>query len=208
MKKLSIMLLSLILLLVFTGCSSNEEQNATENKDTESTKTKTNTNTTQTVTNEPTEPTHEDLCYFCNMKIYTKNEELGSSTAQAIKEDGTHVFFDDSGCLLNAARKYEEEYTKEWVRDYTTSEWIEADKAVVVKADVATPMKYGYLFFIDEESANNYIEENKTNGVITDWTAIDTESEKRYKAKMEKMKMESEEMDMDSKENMDDDTNI
>ena len=117
------MLLSLILLFVFTGCSSNEEQIATENKDHQATKTEsnTNTNTTQTVTNEPIEPTEEDLCYFCKMKVYTKNEEMGFSTAQAIKEDGTHVFFDDSGCLLNAARKYEEKYTKEWVRDYKTS---------------------------------------------------------------------------------------
>ena len=46
------------------------------------------------------------------MKIYTKDEEMGASTAQAIKADGTHVFFDDSGCLLNAARKYNEELQK------------------------------------------------------------------------------------------------
>ena len=87
-------------------------------------------------------------------------------------------------------------------------DWIEADKAVVVKADVATPMKYGYVFFADKESANEYMKENDTNGVITDWTAIDTESEKRYKAKMEKMKMNSEEMDMDSEDTMNNDKEI
>ena len=46
------------------------------------------------------------------MKIYTKDEEMGASTAQAIKADGTHVFFDDSGCISNAAKKYNEEYHK------------------------------------------------------------------------------------------------
>lgn len=193
------MLLSLILLFVFTGCSSNEEQSATENKDNQATKTetKTNTNTTQTVTNEPTEPAKDEHCYFCNMKVYTKNEEMGFSTAQAIKEDGTHVFFDDAGCMFNASRKYDEQYSKKWVRDYETLEWIEADKAVVVKANVTTPMKYGYIFFADKESANKYIKENDTNGVITDMTAIDTEAGERYKAKMEKMKM-----NMNSEENM------
>lgn len=195
------MLLSLILLFVFTGCS-NEEQSATENKDNQATKTETNTNTTQTVTNEPTEPSEDEHCYFCNMKVYTKNEELGFSTAQAIKEDGTHVFFDDAGCMFNASRKFEEEYSKEWVRDYETLEWIEADQAVVVKANIATPMKYGYIFFANEESANKYIKENDTNGVITDMKAIDTEAEKRYKAKMERMKMNSEDMDTDSEDTM------
>ena len=90
--------------------------------------------------------------------------------------------------------------TKKWVRDYETSEWVEADKAVVVKADVTTPMKYGYIFFASNESANKYIKENKTNGVISDWTAIDTEAAKRYKMKMQKeadMKM-----NMDSQDTM------
>ncbi len=195
MKKLSIMLLSLLLLITFTGCNSEKDQSITQNKDTQSTETKTNTKADQTATNEPIEPTHDDHCYFCNMKIYTKDEAMGTSTGQAIKADGTHVFFDDSGCLLNAARKYDEEYTKKWVRDYVTSEWVETDKAIVVKADVPTPMKYGYTFFADNESANKYLTENKTNGVISDWTAIETEAAKRYKMRMQK--------EADMKKNMD-----
>lgn len=186
MKKLSVMLLSMLLLFVFTGCSSDNEQNTAKNKETQTTDTKTNTNTKQIATNKPIEPTHEDVCYFCNMKIYTKNEEMGASTAQAIKADGTHVFFDDSGCMTNAEKKYNEKFTKKWVRDYVTSDWIEADKAVVVKADVATPMKYGYAFFADEESANKYMNENNTNGAISNWTAINTEAAKRYQMRMKK----------------------
>ena len=113
------------------------------------------------------------------MKIYTEEEDMGVFTAQAVKEDGTHVYFDDSGCLLNAQRKFNEEFANEWVRDYTTKEWVEAEKAVVVKADVQTPMKYGYAFFKDEDSANKYISENQTNGVVSSWDPIDQESAKR-----------------------------
>lgn len=195
MKKLSIMILSMILLFVFTGCSSEKDQGTTQNKDTQSTETKTNTKADQTATNEPIEPTHDDHCYFCNMKIYTKDEEMGASTAQAIKADGTHVFFDDSGCITNAEKKYNEKFTKKWVRDYETKEWVEADKAVVVKANVTTPMKYNYIFFANKENANKYIKENKTNGVITDWTPINTEAAKRYKMRMQK--------EADMKKNMD-----
>ena len=194
MKKLSMLFLSTLLIFLFAGCST-EEQSVSKNKDSQTTKT--SSDSKEAVSNEPIEPTAEDVCYFCNMKIYTKNEGMGTSTAQAIKKDGTHVFFDDSGCLLNASRKYNEKYTKKWVRDYVTSNWIEADKAVVVKADVATPMKYGYVFFANEKSANTYIHKNKTNGAISDWTAIDTEAKKRYKAKMQK------EADMNTRKIMD-----
>lgn len=183
MKKLSMVLLSMLLLFVFAGCSADNEKNTTTEKETQ---TKTPKDT-ETVSNEPIEPTSKDLCYFCNMKIYTKEEDMGFSTAQAIKQDGTHVFFDDAGCMLNASRKYKEEYSKKWVRDYQTLDWVEADKATIVKANVTTPMKYGYLFFANKEGANKYIKENpKTNGVISDWNAIDTEAVKRFKMKMQK----------------------
>lgn len=201
------MLLSLILLLVFSGCSSEKDQSTTENKDTQSTETtkKTTTETKQTATNEPTEPTKDDKCYFCNMKIYTKDEEMGASTAQAIKADGTHVFFDDSGCITNAEKKYNEKFTKKWVRDYVSKEWVETDKAVVVKADVTTPMKYNYIFFANEENANKYIKDNKTNGVITDWAPINTEAAKRYEMRMQK---DAQMKNMDSKESMDNSKNM
>jgi uncharacterized lipoprotein len=198
MKKFSLAVLSLLFILLFAGCG-NEEKAGTEKNDngaktTETAKTepatvKEETNKKQKDASEPQEPTAEDLCYFCNMKIYTEDEEMGVFTAQAVKEDGTHVYLDDSGCLLNAERKFNEDFTSSWVRDYNTNEWIDAESAVVVKADVQTPMKYGYAFFKDEESANKYISENQTNGVISSWKDIDTEAEKRY---MKKMQMQAE----------------
>jgi len=198
MKKLLLSFLSVFLILLFTGCGT-EEKAGNEQKETKTTETaKKESAAEKEVTNKehdhdhgaaPVEPTEDDLCYFCNMKIYTKDEEMGVFTAQAVKEDGTHVFLDDSGCLLNAERKFNEEFTSSWVRDYNTKEWIDAKNAVVVKADIQTPMKYGYAFFKDEESANKYINENQTNGAISSWEDIDMEAEKRY---MKKMQMQAE----------------
>lgn len=192
MKRLSIMLLSLLVLFAFTGCNANQQTTPEKKQQNQTT-------TTKKVTNNPTEPTADDKCYFCDMKIYTKGEKMGTATVQAIKKDGTHVFFDDSGCLLNAERKYKEKYTIQWVRDYVTSDWVKKDKAVVVRANVMTPMKYNYIFFADKASADKYIKENK-NAVISSWDAIDQEAAKRYKARM--MKMKNGNMNMDSKTSM------
>ncbi|WP_071393998.1 nitrous oxide reductase accessory protein NosL [Bacillus tuaregi] len=214
MKKFTLILLSLLLIFVFAGCNAEEQESKTEDKGKESATTETaTTETTGTNENEdqkhnhdheynPEEPTAEDVCHFCNMKIYTEDEEMGVFTAQAVKEDGTHVYFDDSGCLLNAQRKFNEEYVKEWVRDFNTNEWIEADSAVVVKADVQTPMKYGYAFFKDEEGAKPYLENAALNAALANWDEIDQEAETRYQKKMQK-EAEMKNGSMDNQESMD-----
>ena len=48
------------------------------------------------------EPTKDTVCEMCNMKVYTKDEEMGVFSAQAVKADGSTAFYDDIGCLLNA----------------------------------------------------------------------------------------------------------
>ncbi|MBB6445372.1 nitrous oxide reductase accessory protein NosL [Bacillus benzoevorans] len=193
MKKFSFAVLFLLFILLFAGCGTEEKANiekkGNDAKTTETAKTEPAEKEKTNKAAKPQEPTAEDLCYFCNMKIYTEDEEMGVFTAQAVKEDGTHVYLDDSGCLLNAERKFNENFTSSWVRDYNTKEWIDAESAVVVKADVQTPMKYGYAFFKDKESANKYMSENQTNGVLSSWKDIDTEAEKRY---MKKMQMQAE----------------
>ncbi|WP_338448918.1 hypothetical protein R4Z09_22265 [Niallia oryzisoli] len=136
------------------------------------------------------------------MKIYTKDEEIGVFTAQAIKEDGTHVYFGDSGCLLNAEIKFNEKFVKEWLRDFTTTEWIEAGSAVVVKADVQTTMKYGYAFFKDQEGAKPYLEDPALNAEVSSWDPIDQEAEKRYQAKMQKEAEMESNGTMENQENM------
>lgn len=45
------------------------------------------------------EPTEETVCAMCNMKVYTKDHEMGVFSAQAIKADGSIAFYDDIGCL-------------------------------------------------------------------------------------------------------------
>lgn len=212
MKKLTVMFLSLLLIFVFAGCHAKEQQLKSENKGNETAVTK-KAATEKTATNESSEQKHEtaanpeelkaeDLCYFCNMKIYTKDEEMGVYTAQAIKEDGTHVYFDDSGCMLNAQRKYNEKFVKQWVRDFNTTKWIEANSAVVVKADVQSPMKYGYAFFKDQEAAKPYLENPALNAVVSSWDPIDQEAEKRYQAKMQKEAEMKSNGTMENQENM------
>ena len=150
----------------------------------------------------PHEPGEDDVCAFCNMKVYTEADPMGVFTAQAKTADGEYVFFDDSGCLLNSPRRDGTEYEEKWVRDYVTSEWIDADQAIPVKADIKTPMKYGYAFFMDKDSAEKFIDENgDKHAELASWEQIDQISNERY---MKKMKMqEGSDSDSMNKENDD-----
>ena len=65
------------------------------------------------------EPAEDTVCLMCNMKVYTKDHEQGVFSAQAIREDGSAVFYDDIGCLLNDEYVNEVENQK-FVRDYAT----------------------------------------------------------------------------------------
>lgn len=135
---------------------------------------------------EPTEPTEETLCAFCNMKVYTKDNEMGVFTAQGVTEKGEHLHFDDSGCLLNYERKTNEKLTEKWVRNYITSEWVEADSSIPVYSDIETPMKYGYSFFDSEKCAQAFVQENgNLNSSITDWETIDGVAKERFEKKMQ-----------------------
>lgn len=137
----------------------------------------------------PKEPTVADECAFCQMVVYGESDEMGAFTAQAINEDGDHLFFDDSGCLPNMERKLKKEFSVTWVRDYTTMEWIEIKDAVVVKGDFQTPMKYGYVFFKDDVEAELFIKNNADkNAVISSWEEVDSEAYRRYLKKMESEK--------------------
>lgn len=134
----------------------------------------------------PNEPTDADVCAFCNMVVYKNDHEMGKYTAQAINAKGEHLFFDDSGCLLNMERKSEEIFNNKWVRDHYTGEWIAIEESFVVHGDFETPMKYGYVFFKDEAEANQFIEENKEkNAVLSSWDEIDHVAHERYMKKME-----------------------
>ena len=177
MKKFSILLLSLFLLLAMAAC--NNEKSTNED-------TATKEDSEQVQVSGPIEPTEDSKCAGCQMKIYSKDEEMGQFTAQALTEDGENLFFDDSGCLLNAPRKTGETYAKTWVRDYYTLDWIETEDALAVHSDIATPMKMGNSFFTNQEDVDIFISENADlNPTVVTWDDIDAVAYERYQKKMQ-----------------------
>ena len=128
------------------------------------------------------EPTEETVCAMCNMKVYTKDHEMGVFSAQAIKADGSIVFYDDIGCLLNAEFA-NVEVNEKFVRDYNTLNWFNVEQAYIVKTTLKSPMNWGYIFFKYEDDANKYIAENE-GSELTSYTKVRQEALERRKAKM------------------------
>ena len=134
------------------------------------------------------EPAEDTICEMCNMKVYTKDHELGVFSAQAIKADGSIAFYDDIGCLLNAEVAHNEENDK-YVRDYNTLEWALVDDVTIVKTEIKSPMNWGYIYFIKKEDADKYIAENPTAHVEELQTIKDAALKRREK----KLKKKAEE---------------
>lgn len=130
------------------------------------------------------EPTEETVCEMCNMKVYTKDDELGVFSAQAIKEDGSVAFYDDIGCLLNAELAHNETNQK-FVRDYNTLEWALVDDVVIVKTELKSPMNWGYIYFVKQDDADAYIEENPT-AFVEELQKIKEDAKQRREEKMKK----------------------
>lgn len=202
MKKLLAIMMTFFILTIISACGDKAAENKDEQAEGMTVATEEKHDESDHAAG-PHEPGEEDVCAFCNMKVYSKADPMGVFTAKAKTKDGEYVFFDDSGCLLNYQRKDEVEYEDKWVRDYVTSEWIGADSAVPVKAEIKTPMKYGYAFFSDKESAENFISDNgEKNPELASWQQIDQISNERY---MKKMKMNGGSMDKKEDGNMDKD---
>ncbi|MGM9950719.1 MAG: nitrous oxide reductase accessory protein NosL [Lysinibacillus sp.] len=127
------------------------------------------------------EPTEDTICLMCDMKVYTKDHEQGVFSAQAIREDGKVVFYDDIGCLLNDEYVNEVQNDK-FVRDYATLNWFNVDDAIVVKTDLKSPMNWGYIFFKYQEDADAYMKEHP-EAAITPLEQIRNEAIERYKKK-------------------------
>jgi hypothetical protein len=189
-KKLSLLILTLLMMAVISACGTDKAQENNSSADHSKTEETTASNTdSHDHSTDPIEPSADDVCVFCNMQVYGKDHEMGAFTAQALTADGENIFFDDSGCILNYSRLEDSaELEKVWVRDLNSKEWIEKDQSIVVKSDIMTPMKYGYSFFADQASADKFIEENKDkNAVASSWAEIDHVSHERFKKKMENM---------------------
>lgn len=128
------------------------------------------------------EPTEDTVCEMCNMKVYTKDHEMGVFSAQAIKADGSIAFYDDIGCLLNAEFAHEE-VNEKFVRDYNTLNWFNVEEAYIVKTELKSPMNWGYIFFKYEDDANEYIEKNE-GASLTSYTEVRQQALERRKAKL------------------------
>lgn len=127
------------------------------------------------------EPTEDSTCNMCNMKVYMKNTDMGIFTSQAVREDGSVVFYDDIGCLLNDEYVNKEENEK-FVRDYVTLNWFNVEDAKIVKTDLKSPMNWGYIFFKYQEDADAYMNEHKT-AAITPLDQVRHEGIERHKKK-------------------------
>jgi copper chaperone NosL len=201
-KRLLAIMMTFFLLIIISACGDKAAENKEEQAEEKTVFTEEKHDESDHAAG-PHEPGEDDVCAFCNMKVYSKADPMGVFTAQAKTKDGEYVFFDDSGCLLNYQRRDEVEYEEKWVRDYVTSEWIDADSAVPVKAEIKTPMKYGYAFFKDKESAEKFMSDNgEKNPELAAWEQIDHISNEQY---MKKMKMTGGSMDKKEDGNMDED---
>ena len=194
MKKFAHLFVATGIVLALAACG-DEEQASKEQETTEQVEVEESTSTivkqeevASLVDPRLQEPTEDTICEMCNMKVYTKEHEMGVFSAQAIKEDGSIAFYDDIGCLLNAEVANNEKNDK-YVRDYNTLEWALVDDVTIVKTEIKSPMNWGYIYFVNKEDADKYIAENPTAHV----EELQTIKDAALKRREEKMKKKAEE---------------
>lgn len=180
MKKV---LLAASLTLALAACGTDEAQTNELTNENEATQqvNETTAGAEEVVDARLTEPTENTECFMCNMKVYMKDHEMGVFAAQAIREDGSVVFYDDIGCLLNDEYVNQIENEK-YVRDFNKLNWLNVEEAYIVKTDLKSPMNWGYIFFKNEEDANAYVEENHM-AAITPIAQVRDEAIERHKKK-------------------------
>ena len=194
MKKFAHLFVAAGIVLALAACG-DEEQASKEQETTEQAEVEENESTivkqeevASLVDPRLQEPTEDSICEMCNMKVYTKEHEMGVFSAQAIKADGSIAFYDDIGCLLNAEVANNEENDK-YVRDYNTLEWALVDDVTIVKTEIKSPMNWGYIYFVNKEDADKYIAENPTAHV----EELQTIKDAALKRREEKLKKKAEE---------------
>ena len=202
MKKMWLSSILVLLLMTVAACGTTEEKK-TEKEDEKSQQTEEKSDESTGSEVALAEPDEKTVCEYCNMTVYPKDQDMGVFSAQGISEDGKNYFFDDIGCMLNQERQDNITLDK-YVRDYNTEEWVKLEDAVIVKAEIKTPMNYGYAFFKDEEGAQGFIDEQGSDKVsISSLDDIDEEASHRHMKKMEKMENgESMDMNHDDGESM------
>ena len=88
----------------------------------------------------PSEPIWgKQACAHCMMLLSEPR-----SAAQAQLADGSHVFFDDFGCLAEWLARDSEVVRGTWVRAHAGKGWVEAERTRYATGQ-RTPMDYGLL---------------------------------------------------------------
>jgi len=106
------------------------------------------------------EPIHvgEDVCANCRMAIIEPQ-----FASEIILSSGEVLKFDDLGCLAARSKSTETPVMQNtFVNDYLTREWINGEKAVIVRgATVQTPMGSGAVAFTSPEEAEKFAAVNE-----------------------------------------------
>lgn len=105
------------------------------------------------------EPIHvgEDVCANCRMAIIEPQ-----FAAEIILASGEVLKFDDLACLAARVKSTDTPVMQNiFVNDYLTREWINGEKAVIVRSsNVQTPMGSGAVAFTNREQADKFLAEN------------------------------------------------
>lgn len=97
-----------------------------------------------------------DKCEVCHMHVPNDH-----NATQILLNDGRTLKFDDIGCMNEWAHQNGVEHVHvQFVRDYNTEEWFNAQQgAFVYDSSFTTPMGYGIYSFKDTASAEKFVQD-------------------------------------------------
>ena len=109
----------------------------------------------------------EDSCVVCRMAVSQQR-----FAAEIVKTDGTALYFDDIGCLVEYARSPGvPDGAAAFVVDFETSEWLKAESAAYLYAKtLPTPMSYGLGAFATADGAQQALAE--WPGDVLTWSTV------------------------------------
>lgn len=124
-----------------------------------------------------------DKCDVCNMQV--KDDH---NATEIVLKDGKALKFDDIGDLYVWKKKNGNDQIKmAFVRDYSTKEWIELDKASFVYDKMfKTPMAYGVYSFKDKDTAQAFVNE-QGKGKLMAYSDLENHTWERNKDMMQQM---------------------
>jgi copper chaperone NosL len=167
-------LLTLISLLLISGCGKEENKPVAINEET-------------------------DKCEICHMAV--KDNQFST---EIVLENGKAIVFDDIGCMYSwMEENKDQQIASSFVKDYQTKEWIDPEKAsFVYDKPIKTPMAYNVIAFSDKKNAESFI--NKNGGTLLTYDKLSDHSWERNEDMVKEMKEKMMQMKMNGgKEGMD-----